>query len=165
MSFHNDISEALVKIIALDHKLALKIIDSIHTGISIVMDVSCKEIRHNRIAAGFLRINPWDSFSLSALEISPARVFHQGNELTPGEMPIRLAAWYGQNVKDMEIEFVWDDGVRKISVWSASPLFDDNGIIVGAVATFEDITEQRRLEFDLAEANRKLLEQKELIFS
>jgi len=159
--YPNNLSEALPEIIASNYNLALKIIDSIQTGISITTDVSCKEIRHNKVAAKFLRIEPWDSYSYSAPEMPPVRLLHQGHELSPDEMPIELAAWHGQQVRDMEIEFVWDDGVHKYSVWTVSPLFSDYGLIVGAVATFEDVTAQRKLELELVETKETLSQSKE----
>ncbi len=161
MPFYNDVSEALVKIIASNHKSALKIIDSIQTGISITTDVSCKEIRHNKAAAKFLRIDPLIGYSNFISETSSVRLLYRGNKLSPDEMPIQLAVWHGQYVKDMEIEFVWDDGVRKISVWNVFPLFNDNGITIGVVATFEDVTERSKLELELVKVKEDLRQSEE----
>ncbi len=115
-------------------------------GISIATDVSCKEIRHNPAAAEWLRIQPWDRLSHSDPNPPAVKVMCQGKELLPEEMPIQLAAWQGKDVRDYELEFVWNDGVHKASLWNASPLFDDEGNIAGAVASFKDITEQKRAD-------------------
>lgn len=152
-------SDVLSKIIRSDYNLALKIINAVPTGVSIAVDASCKDIRHNAIAAEFFRIKPWESLSASSDKKPPAQAFYKGKLLAPNEMPIQLAAWQGIEVRNMECEFVWDDGVRKTSVWSVSPVFGNNGEIIGAVGTFDDITEKRRLELELAEANKKLFEQ------
>ena len=122
------------------------LLDILPAGVSIATDLSCKEIRHNLVAAEFLRIQPWENFSLFNVNPPAVKVMCQGRELLPEELPIRLATSQGKEVRDYELEFLWDDGVRKTAQWNASPLFDDQGNITGAVATFKDITEQKQAD-------------------
>lgn len=117
---------------------ALKIIDLIPAGISFAIDSSCQKIVYNKRAAKFFRLPLWNKFS--PLETFPAKIFHHGRELTSWDFPLHQACWKGQNVKDLELEFIWEDGVRKISLWNAAPIFNAKGAIVGAVAAFEDIS-------------------------
>jgi signal transduction histidine kinase len=73
----------------LNQNLAVNILNSIPTGISITTDIFCKEIRHNRTAAKFLRVELWDKLLHTASEDQPVKLFHKGEELSPGEMPIK----------------------------------------------------------------------------
>ncbi len=135
-------------------ELAYGIFDSIPAGISITTDKTCREIRHNKKAAEFLRIQPWESLSLSASRDVSFKVYSGGKEISPEEMPIQRAIWWGEEVNDMEIEFVWNDGVHKTAVINSNPLIDDNGAIIGAFASFADITEQKLTKKNLSHKNK-----------
>jgi PAS domain S-box-containing protein len=142
--------------IALNTELFTAILNFVPAGISVATDASCKEIVHNPAAAEFLRIRPWDRLSHSSANPPALKLYYEGRELAPEEMPVQLAAWRGLEVRDFEMEFIWDDGVHKTSLWNASPMKDDQGNITGAVATFKDITEQRR-------ADKRIQHQNELL--
>lgn len=115
-------------------------------GVSIATDVSCKKILHNPVATNFLRIYSENNFSHPAAIPPQVAVFHKGKKLLPEEMPIQQAAWYGKHITGYELEFIWSDGVRKTSVWNACSLYNDIGKIIGAVATHEDITNEKCLQ-------------------
>jgi len=133
----------------------LNLFDIMPCGVSIATDQSCKTIIHNTMAARFLRIGRWDSFSFSA-DIPPAvEVFSNGREVSAEEMPIQRAVWNRETIIGTEYEFVWPDGVRKFSLCSARPLYL-NGIISGAIATGEDITERKQMESQLRRNRDKL---------
>ncbi|WP_094607646.1 Adaptive-response sensory-kinase SasA [Sporomusa silvacetica DSM 10669] len=125
---------------------SFRFFDMMPIGLSITTDISCKEIRHNPKAASFLRIDDWSILSHSASNITYLKIFRNGQELLPEKMPIQRATWLGEEIESEELEFVWNDGVRKFGLWSARPVRDDNGVIVGALAVCEDITERRLLE-------------------
>jgi len=61
MKFTKKDLATLIKMMGINQNLAVNILNSIPTGISITTDILCREIRHNRTAAGFLRIEPWES--------------------------------------------------------------------------------------------------------
>jgi len=127
-------------------KSSYRFFDMMPIGLSITTDNSCKEIRHNPKAAKFLRINDWSILSHSALNITNLKILRNGQELLPEEMPIQRALWLGEEIDSEELEFVWSDGVRKFALWSTRPIRDEIGVIVGALAVCEDITEHRLLE-------------------
>ena len=135
-------------------ELALEIVNSIPAGISIAVDRTCREIRHNKKAAEFLRIKPWESLSLTASQDVFFKVYSGGKEMTPEEMPISRAINRGEEVNDLEIEFIWDDGVRKTAIVSSSQLIDDNGSVFGAAVYFTDITEQKLIKEKLSHTNK-----------
>jgi len=125
---------------------SFRFFDMMPIGLSITTDISCKEIRHNPKAASFLRIDDWSLLSHSASDVPYLMILRDGRELLPEEMPIQRATWLGEEIESEELEFVWNDGVRKFGLWSAAPVRDDNGVIVGALAVCENITERRLLE-------------------
>jgi len=122
------------------------ICDQLPIGISICIDPSCREIRHNTVAAGFFRINAWDNLSHSSPDIPTFKMFMNDTEMLPEEMPIQRSMRSGQTIKAHEVFLLWEDGIKKIIVFNSRPLFDANGKVIGAVATSEDITERKRRE-------------------
>ena len=125
---------------------SFRFFDMMPIGFSITTDISCKEIRHNPKAASFLRIDNWSILSHSASNVQYLKVLRDGQELLPEKMPIQRATWLGEEIESEELEFVWSDGVRKFALWSTRPIRDEIGVIVGALAVCEDITERRLLE-------------------
>ncbi|MHB1419692.1 MAG: PAS domain-containing protein [Bacillota bacterium] len=130
----------------------------IPSGISITTDKTCKEIIHNPVAAKFLRIDEWESFSLSADIPPPVKLYNDGQEMTLEQLPMQRSVWFGETTENMEIEFIWEDGVKKASLWSSSPLKDEQGAIIGAIAAFKDITRNKSLEKEILLHKEKLLE-------
>lgn len=125
---------------SLEKIIDLKVLEYFPYGISIAMDTTCDDIIHNPGAAEFLRLEPWSRFSLLNRKDAPFSVFLNGEFLAPENMPIRRAAWKGEHIKDLRLEFYWNDGVHKMARVSAGPLRDEKNEICGSVSTLEDIT-------------------------
>ncbi len=126
------------------------LLDTLPVGISISTNIFCNEIIHNPAAASFFRINAWDNHSHSAHEKPQFELIHKGKVLLPEEMPVQRSAWSGVELNDYEVDIAWEDGSRKTLVLNSSPLFDENGQIVGAVATSQDITDKKKMENELS---------------
>lgn len=60
----------------------------------------------------------------------------------------------GQSITASDIRFVRTDGTELISVHSAAPFLDDAGRFAGAVIVMFDVTEARRIEQQLREAQK-----------
>lgn len=74
----------------------------------------------------------------------------------PEDMPLYRSTRFGEEVRDLEMLMVAADG-RKVPVMvNAVPIRDRNGNIVGAIDTFDDITERKRNEASLKEYALKL---------
>lgn len=134
----------------------MELFDLIPVGISITLDRTCREIRYNEKAAEFLRIQPQEVLSYNAANELSLKMYHEGKELSPEEMPVRRAMWLGETTKDLELDFIWDDGVHKTALYNTNPIIDEYGSIIGAIATFKDITEPKEAE-EAVRANRNLL--------
>jgi len=150
--------ELLMSNISLEHNQINALLSLLPIGISIASDISCCKIRHNPIAAKFLRIPEWHILSFSADNPIPFKILRHGKKLSPEEMPVQRAAWYGEVITGDELEFIWEDGTRKTSLWNAKPIYGDKGIVTGAIAVFEDITTRTKMENDLKAFQQHLSE-------
>ena len=137
------------------------IFDMLPIGIGIASDPGCRHIRVNRMFAKLLGIDQLANASLTAPEgEQPAfRVFKNGMEVNPSDLPMQRAARDGVEVRDVELEVVHQDGRRVFLYEYATPLYDEIGRLRGAVGAFMDITERRRIEEQqrfVADASRVL---------
>ena len=150
MIFQNLFTEILqansVNAILISENFYKSLLAVVPGGLSIATDASCEKILHNRRAAQFLRIKEFETFSHSAIQPPSVKVFSEGKELVPNEMPMQLAANNNELITSFELEFVWEDGVRKTAIWTASPIHMDNGNVAGVIASFEEITEQKQVQ-------------------
>jgi signal transduction histidine kinase/PAS domain-containing protein len=95
---------------------------------------------------------------LAEVPAYPARRPDTGQPVARDELPIVRALTTGETTLDKELEFEAVDGQRKILLNSAAPIRDATGAIVGAVGQAQDITEHKRLEAALRQAEREAAE-------
>jgi PAS domain S-box-containing protein len=127
-------------------------------AIWIAHDQECRRITGNRTASEILRMPQGDNLSVSAPEAERPthfRVFRNGAELRPEEMPMQRAA-RGMETRDFEEETVFTDGTRRRLYGSAIPLRGPDGAPRGAVGAFVDITDLKRTEEELRRAKQHL---------
>lgn len=84
-----------------------------------------------------------------------------GSLFPPEELPLQKAALTGQEVRDVEIVQRTADGQEFIGIFSAAPLRDSHGQIVGAVAVGHDITERKQAEAERERLLQQLRESNE----
>ena len=121
----------------------------IPVAIYLAHDADCTAVSSNRAAEELLstpgrRTGPYAH-----------RVFHNGRELGPHEMPIQRAAAHGIATDGEEYEIRFEDGSSKYIYGYARPLFDEDGRTRGSVAAFVDVTERRRHENALRESEQR----------
>jgi PAS domain S-box-containing protein len=91
------------------------------------------------------------------VDVARGRLFTlDGMPCPPGELPVCRAMRTGAVVEHEELLFERSEGDRMVLSINAAPLRDDGGAIYGAVATFRDITEQRRLAREVADERVRL---------
>ncbi|REE89064.1 signal transduction histidine kinase [Paenibacillus taihuensis] len=121
-------------------------------GVSIGTDPHCTTIIHNRKASRMLRIPAGGFFSHSSFKPPSVKVFRDGIELLPHEMPMQRSGVDGEEVQDEVLEFVWPDGFRTVSVWNSIPILNKEDRVVGVLATTEEITRyvlrEREMQLD-----------------
>jgi len=74
------------------------------------------------------------------------RVFRDGRELTPDELPAQLAAATGESVPPFEMELVFPNGRSLFLFAGATPLLDAAGKVHGAVMAGVDVTSLHQLQ-------------------
>lgn len=120
-------------------------------------DPACRTVTGNRAASELLGVPSGGNVSKSAPpdEQPPFRVFRNGAEAPAPELAVQVAAAQGIDVRDEEQELRFVDGRVRHIVCHASPLFDDRGQVRGCVGAVLDVTEQKRAELALKEADRR----------
>jgi PAS domain S-box-containing protein len=83
--------------------------------------------------------------------LQKATLSHNGEPLSPDELPLRQAARDGLPTGMLELEVAHPEGSPHFLLASASPLFDEAGSVRGAVGAFFDVTERRRMDDALRE--------------
>ncbi len=158
VAFILDLSErkqAREKIVQLNKDLQRRITELqtlfqvIPIGIGIAEDPQCRNIRVNPYFAEILGIPSDSNASLSApLEEKPTtfKVYREGRELSPEELPMQFSATHGVEVLNFEVDVVHDNGKVVKLLEHVAPLFDEEGNSRGSVGAFIDITEQKQVE-------------------
>ncbi|MDI1429422.1 PAS domain-containing protein [Polyangium sorediatum] len=125
------------------------LMDATPAAIWIARDPHCHLITGSRTAYEMMRVPPEQTnISKTAAEgdaVPHVRIFRDGHELLPEELPIQRAA-RGEPTRDWEEEIVFDDGDRITVFGSAVPLRGPNGELRGSIGAFVDITAFKRAE-------------------
>jgi len=138
------------------------VLDAAPAVIWIAHDRECRSITGNRAANELLRVPEGRNVSKSALghsgELRHFRVFKDGMELAPQEMPLQRVAAFGQAVSDYEMDIVFNDGTVRTLLGNVTPVADPQGLPSGAVGAFVDITAHKKAETERGRLERALME-------
>jgi two-component system, cell cycle sensor histidine kinase and response regulator CckA len=77
-----------------------------------------------------------------------------GSSYRKHEWPLARALLHGESVMGEEIELILRDGHHVIFSMNAAPIRDAEGAIVAAVSSFHDVTQRRRVEQHLRQAQQ-----------
>jgi len=135
------------------------VLDTAPAIIWIAGDRECREITGNRASHVFLRVSEGTDMSKSGWapeRLAHYRVFKDGVELTPREMPIQRVAASGQGLSDYAMELVFNDGTVRSVLGNISPVLDSKGQPNGAIAAFIDISERKQIEEELRRSRDEL---------
>ncbi len=84
------------------------------------------------------------------------QIYHpDGRLFEPTELPLQRAALTGEEQREIEVIQKSASGEDLFLRWNASPIRDEKGQVIGAVAVGRDITHQRQIEIALRESEEK----------
>jgi PAS domain S-box-containing protein len=122
-------------------------------------DRQCRSITGNREAYRFSRVQEETDLSKTGPEperLAHYRIFKDGKELAPQDMPIQRVAASGHVLNNCAVDFLFDDGTVRSLLGNIVPLFDSGGLPNGAIAAFVDVTDRKRAEEQLRKAHDEL---------
>ena len=124
--------------------------------IAIAHDAECRVISANEAMAELLGVSPDANISLTPPpgQTPLYRIQRDGLDLPTAELPMQYAAANRTAVRN-EIEILRADGKVRHIQNDVEPLFDADGTVIGCVNICVDLTEQKRAERMLREADRR----------
>ncbi|HYW20534.1 MAG TPA: ATP-binding protein [Nodularia sp. (in: cyanobacteria)] len=125
------------------------LIQVIPIGIGIAEDAECKTITANPFLAEQLGMSPDENASLSAPSAEKPttfKIYREGRELLPEELPMQYSAAHGVEVLNYELDIIHKSGKVVKLLEYVAPLFDEEGNSRGSVGAFLDITERKQVE-------------------
>ncbi|MGD0498757.1 MAG: ATP-binding protein [Bryobacteraceae bacterium] len=133
------------------------IMDAVPVATFISRDPECRVVAANRAGYEALRAAPGANLSKSAPDGETPlhfRVLRDGVEIPAAEMPLREAARTGRPVYDSEFDIVFEDRTARSFLGHAVPLLDEAGQSRGAIGAFLDISDRKRMEERLRQAQK-----------
>jgi PAS domain S-box-containing protein len=133
------------------------LLDVVPAAVWIARDPRADRIDANRFGAELLERPRGVNVSVTGppgerpLNFRPMR---EGAEIAPDELPIQAAARRGVQVRDCELDLVFEDGRVRHLLGNAAPLVDAEGRVTGSVGAFVDVTPLKQVERELREASR-----------
>jgi len=128
-------------------------------GVSVAHDSECKLITANQALSDLLKLPVGDNISKST-DSAGAKLYglyRNGLEVAPHDLPLQRAIATARQVAPEELEIRRRDGSAVQILGSATPLFDSEGMVRGAVGAFVDVTARKKME-DLLRERADLLE-------
>ncbi|MEW6251699.1 MAG: PAS domain-containing protein, partial [Planctomycetota bacterium] len=121
------------------------VLDSAPAMIWIAEDRDCRCITGNHAACELMRAPPQANVSLTGPTPAPIRIFKDGRELAPHELPMQRAAATGQPLQELENDIHFADGTVRTLLGNVVPTYGPDGQPDGAIAAFVDVTEFKQL--------------------
>ncbi|MCW5893058.1 MAG: response regulator [bacterium] len=130
------------------------VLAAVPAAVFIARDAEARRIETNPAGAALLRRRTDDTAPIGPVG-GGFRVLQEGREVQDDERPLRIAASRGEEVRGWEFTLVFDDDTRVHMFGNATPLRTPDGRVTGAVGAFVDVTERKRAEERLLEADRR----------
>jgi PAS domain S-box-containing protein len=126
-------------------------------GIALAHDPNCEYITGNAALCALLGIPADQNFSISARNGDDFEFFRHNRRLDVKQFPLQKAAAQGKALAAIELQVRLKNGDERHVLVSASPLYDEQGAVRGAVGAFFDVSERKRME-DMLRERADLLE-------
>ena len=127
------------------------ILDALPAATFIAHDRACRQMTTSRAANEMLRLPLMENRSKAELvgTLPTFKLSSGGKELSAAELPMQRAAASGEPVLNTELNIAFNDGTFLDVFGHAVPLKDEMGEVRGAVGSFVDITELKRVQGQL----------------
>jgi PAS domain S-box-containing protein len=128
-------------------------------GVAVSQDPESTVVTANLALSDLLGVKPGENIA-TRIDLASAdsfEIFKEGRRLASADHPLLRSARTGQQSGSLELEIQRPDGDPIYLQSSASPLFNQNGNVRGAVGAFINVTDRKRLE-DLLRERADLLE-------
>lgn len=133
------------------------ILDTTPVAIFLAHDSECRKITGNPAAQQLVELPPEANISKSApAEERPIKwqEMRDGVPIQPEDLPLQRAV-RGQEIRDYEMDLVFEGGTAKSVVGHATPIRDGDGKPRGGVAVLMNITDRKRSEEALRQSEEK----------
>jgi len=126
-------------------------------AIMIAHDTECRVVSGNPAAHALLRLPAGENLSAASSppDRGPCFEDRSGRRVPPEELPLRIAASRGLEVRDAALSLRFEDGTCRRIFGNAAPLRAHDGSVRGAVAALLDVTPLEEAQQALAEADRR----------
>jgi class 3 adenylate cyclase/PAS domain-containing protein len=156
---HGDTVEALLfnkaeEVIIKSEKKLAQFLDAVPVGVFVV-DALGKPYYANKMAQNIL--GQGVSSDIDVFEMPEIYQIYQAgtNQLYPCEQQPIVLALRGESKTIDDLELHRGDRVIPLEIW-ATPIFDENGVVVYAIAAFQDITERKKAETERVQFTQEL---------
>ena len=124
--------------------------------IAIAHDAQCRVISANEALAQLLGVSSEENISMTPPPgVAPKyRIQMNGEDVPESELPMQYAIAHRTAIRN-DIEILRSDGTVRYIQNDVEPLYDARGTVIGCVSVCVDLTEQRRAERMLREADRR----------
>lgn len=125
------------------------IFETVPAAIWIAHDKNASVVSGNKIGTEILKLGKSDNLSKSSNEdkqTSHFKVYKNGIEIKPQDLPLQRAAKFGVSIRDYEEELIFESGEVRHLIGNAEPMVNEEGKTTGAVAAFIDITDFKKSE-------------------
>jgi signal transduction histidine kinase len=133
------------------------LLNVIPVGIAVAEDPSCQRVWSNPTLTSMLQVPKGASVSLSVPEDERPKfkVFENGEEVPPHELPLQKAIATGQEVCGSKLDVLLEDASWMSVLNYAVPLYDETGTVRGGLYVGVDVTEHEWMQQALREAERR----------
>lgn len=118
-------------------------------GVAVAHDRDCNSITGNAALNQMLGVEA--AADLVVGHGTSYQIYREGRLAEKSELPLQRAIETRRQTGTMELEILNEDKGRLSLLASASPVFNEEGLVRGAIAAFFDATEQRQMEETLRE--------------